>query len=449
VKPVQRCYLAVVVVAAAAVAVVVVRGGVPDPGALVVFGALAIGAEAISVRLPSGVTASVLAVPVMAAVTSFGGAHLVGGLVAGFAGLEPSHLRQRRFDRVAFNAAQLLLAGVAAGAVFGALAGPAGRSVPGLLLGTLPAGLAFLVVNVVLLVPMLVLDGDRSARSVLAELNPFHAHGVPFSLVGAGLGWLYAAHGSLVVPFAALPVVIGRQTFASYLALRQAHEGTLRMLVRALEHKDPYTAGHIERVATYARYMGEEFRLSEVRQERLRYAALMHDIGKLVVPNRLLNKPDLLTAEEYEEIRVHERVSVDLLSRIDFLRPIAAAASPRYARFDARAPHHRRDPVEPYIIVVADAYDAMTSTRAYRQALPQSLAFAELRRQAGTQFHPECVEALIRAVERRGERHGFGFEDEITLFDAPPPLRGTGSAGLGDLAPSLATGSGTAAEAAP
>jgi hypothetical protein len=78
----------------------------------------------------------------------------------------------------------------------------------------------------------------------------------------------------------------------------------------------------------------------------------------------------------------------------------------------------------------------MTSTRSYRQALSQEVAFEELRRCSGTQFHPACVDALIRYLERRGERHGAGCEEQLTDFIVPPPVAGTGSAGLGDLAPS-------------
>ena len=78
-------------------------------------------------------------------------------------------------------------------------------------------------------------------------------------------------------------------------------------------------------------------------------------------------------------------------------------------------------------------FDAMTSTRSYRQALSQEVAFAELRDKSGRQFDPVCVEALIAALERRGERYGSGHEDATVRFDAPPPQAGTGSAGLGDL----------------
>lgn len=433
----QRLYLGVVAAIGGLVAAVVARGGIPDIEAFATFALVAMGAELISVRLPNGATASALMVPVIAAVYALGseGAYLAGGLVAGFGGLYVPDLLDRRVERVVFNAAMLLVAGVAGATAF-QLLDPAGdATVPRLLLATVPAGLTFLAVNVTLLVPMLVLDQDRPAREFLATLSPFHVQYIPFALIGAGLGWVYVAMGPLVVPFAAAPVVVARTTFRSYLALREAHEETLRTLVRTLERKDPYTAGHVERVARYARYVGEELGLSALRQERLRYAALMHDVGKLVVSNRLLRKPARLTAEEYERVRLHEAVSVELLRRIDFLRPVATSASPRYARYDARG---SADAIEPYVVVVADAYDAMTSTRPYRRALPQQVAFAELRRHAGTQFHPACVEGLIRALDRREERHGHGHEQdhELVVFETPPPVRGPGSAGLGDLAPS-------------
>lgn len=433
-RPAQRLYLGAVIGAGGVVGALVARAGVPDLEAFATFAVVALGAELISVRLPNGATASALMVPVIASIYALGheGAYMAGALVAGAGGLYLPDLRAGRLDRVGFNVSMLLLAGAGAAAVFAVVDPAAHSSAPRFLLAAAPASLVFLAVNVAVLVPMLALDQGRSPREFLAGLSPFHVQHVPFAAIGAGLGWVYLATGPLVVPFVAAPVLVARTTFRSYLALRESHEQTLRTLVRALERKDPYTAGHVERVAKYAHYIGEELGLSELRQERLRYAALMHDVGKLVVSNRLLRKPGRLTAEEYERVRLHEAVSVELLRRVDFLRPIATSASPRYARYDARGPH---DAVEPYAIVVADAYDAMTSTRPYRRALPQPVAFAELRRHAGSQFHPGCVEALIRALERREERHGLGFEEQAVVFETAPPVRGPGSAGLGDLAP--------------
>ena len=91
---------------------------------------------------------------------------------------------------------------------------------------------------------------------------------------------------------------------------------------------------------------------------------------------------------------------------------------------------------------MADAFDAMTSTRSYRRALPMEVAFEALRNKAGSQFHPECVDALIAAIEDRGERHGLGHEDDAVEFEVAPPVAGVGSAGLGDREPAAAPATG-------
>jgi hypothetical protein len=117
-----------------------------------------------------------------------------------------------------------------------------------------------------------------------------------------------------------------------------------------------------------------------------------------------------------------------MLSHIDFLRPIAPTTHGDAMHFDPDDPDH---PIEPYIVMIADAFDAMTSTRAYRKALTQEVAFQELRDKAGVQFHPQCVESLIVALDKRDERHGKGFE--LTSEFEHAPEAGVGSAGLGDL----------------
>jgi HD-GYP domain-containing protein (c-di-GMP phosphodiesterase class II) len=226
-----------------------------------------------------------------------------------------------------------------------------------------------------------------------------------------------------------VPIFIAREMFASYMRVKESHDETVHMLIRALETKDHYTAGHSERVAKYAEYMGQEFNFGPRRMERLRFAALMHDIGKLVVPNHILNKPGKLTEEEFARVRIHEKVAVQMLSHIDFLRPIARHGDKM--RLNPDDPDH---PIEPYMVMIGDAYDAMTSTRSYRKALTQEVAFEELRDKAGTQFHPACVEALIHAIEKRGEVHGAGHEERSEFENAP--VAGLGSAGLGDLLPS-------------
>lgn len=209
-----------------------------------------------------------------------------------------------------------------------------------------------------------------------------------------------------------------------------ARDAAVAGLVRALATKDSYTGEHTERVARYSVYIAEELGWSRRRLRRLRQAALLHDVGKLAVPCDLLNKPGRLTDGEFRQVQRHAHVCDDILTTIDVLRPFAAAAAGHHRRFDGEGYGSGECSRHAAIVAVADAYDAMTSTRAYRRALGQEVAFAELRARAGSQFDPACVAALIVAVGRRGEHHGLGHEDSAIVYAVEPPVVGPGSAGV-------------------
>jgi len=143
----------------------------------------------------------------------------------------------------------------------------------------------------------------------------------------------------------------------------------------------------------------------------------------------------------FARVRMHEAVSAQMLSHIDFLAPVAQSSLSEHTVYQ---PDDAKHPIEPYIVMVADAYDAMTSTRSYRQALPFDVAIAELREKAGSQFHPECTAALIRALAREGH---VAAPEDATIDDhwaITPPEVGVGSAGLGDL---ISDGADTNADA--
>lgn len=416
-----------------------VTSRLPSIVPVVVFGALVAFAENRSVVVRGSTSLSASFMLTMAAIVVFHdeGAPLGPLLIGMCGGLYLPHLRQREWRKVAFNLGNFGLASLAGAGVFWALT-PSGSVSPlRLVLCSVPAALAYSVVDLVLLSRVVSMVADRPIAGVFRELRPGHLQIYPFALLGVFLGYLYLEVGAVILPLFVVPILVARQTFASYLELKAAHEATLYALIVALEAKDRYTAGHVERVAQYAHYIGVELGLRPARLERLRFAALMHDVGKLVVANDLLNKPGRLTQAEYEQVRRHETVSMDILRRIDFLAPVAPSALSELGHFEEAM--RQENPIEPQVIAVADAYDAMTSTRSYRRALPQELAFRELRRGAGTQFHPRCVEALIAAIERRGELHGAGYESADVRFPEPPPLSGTGSAGLGDFAPDPST----------
>jgi hypothetical protein len=360
------------------------------------------------------------AVVVLVADGSLIGALLIGMLV----GVNARHFHPRRFLWIPLNAGINGVALFGAALVYREL--PT-TEMPVAILTAVPVALTYALLSWTLLAATYVVEGERW-QGVLAEARPIVIEVLAFGVVGFLLGLLYLELGPAVLLLIVVPILIAREMFASYMAVKESHDQTVAVLIRALEQKDRYTSGHSERVAKYAQYMGEQFQFTPARMERLRFAALMHDIGKLVVPNHLLNKPGKLTEEEFARIRLHEKVSVQMLSHIDFLRPIAQQTHSDHMRFD---PDDLDHPIEPYMVMIADAYDAMTSTRSYRKALPQEVAFQELRDKAGTQFHPDCVEALIRAIESREEKHGAGYEVQDEFDDAPDA--GVGSAGLGDL----------------
>jgi hypothetical protein len=415
---------------------VLLRSGADVHWTLVIaFGASVVLGENTSVFVGSRASVSPAFMIVMAAVVVLG-ADDAGGAVAGAAlvgmcsGLYLQHIRERRFSLLAFNCGQELIASATGAFAYVVLSGTA-LDLPGAAVG---AVVAYAAVNIGFVLPGAALEHGSPARAVWADMRPAVPNYLAFGLLGVLVGQVGAGLGAIAVLLLAVPMVVGRWTFRSFERTRDAHEASIRLFIRLIEAKDPYTAGHTERVAVYSCYIAEELGLPPERVEHLRRSALMHDVGKLAVPSRLLNKPGRLTAHEWEVVRRHNDAGIKILGRIDFMRDMAMVASDRAGHYEADASGFSPDLVlEAHIVAVADAFDAMTSTRSYRRALDQDVAFEELRAGAGTQFNPACVSALVAAIERRGERFGRGHERTVHPFSVPPPETGVGSAGLGHL----------------
>jgi hypothetical protein len=416
--------------AVAAMVATIVVVGPPNWTVVVAFGAVALVGENTSVLIGSGATVSPGFMLVMGAIALHpnGGGLVTAALVGACNGLYLPNLRLRRFANIGFNCGQFLLAALAAAATFGSV----GHDHP--FIGAVLAGAAYGLVNTGLVLPHVALKQEVGVRAVWHDMRPMLPNYLAFGLLGLLVGLVCKELGPLSILLLAVPVGIGRWTFRSFQRTREAHDAAIRVFIRLIEAKDPYTAGHTERVAKYAVYVGEELGLDPEGLEHLHQSALMHDVGKLAVPGRLLNKPGRLTPAEWDVVRSHNAAGIGILGQVDFMRTMAVTASDTHGRFDSG---DRGTPpalvLEAHAVAVADAFDAMTSTRSYRRALDQDVAFAELRAHAGTQFNPACVEGLIAAVERRGERYGLGHEHDVHAFTTPPPVTGVGSAGLGDL----------------
>jgi HD-GYP domain-containing protein (c-di-GMP phosphodiesterase class II) len=199
-----------------------------------------------------------------------------------------------------------------------------------------------------------------------------------------------------------------------------AYKNTIVTLAGAIDAKDPYTRGHSQRVMELTMLAGSSLLLSAEEMETLEYAAILHDIGKIVVDGQILNKPDTLTPSEWNIIREHPAIGANLLNKIPFLEK-ASVVSQRKIYNDLATiaflekaskvvlHHHERYdgtgypdglkgediPMGARLIAVADAFDTMTTDRSYRSALNIDYAISELKSGAGTQFCPVAVEAFI------------------------------------------------------
>ncbi len=186
--------------------------------------------------------------------------------------------------------------------------------------------------------------------------------------------------------------------------LEEAYIQTIRVLVKVIERKDPYTRGHSERVAEYALKIGKALGLNEEEQKFLLYAGLLHDIGKIGVREEVLNKSGRLTEEEYEEVKKHPVYGAEILGEVRFLRRISSTVMHHHERWDGKGyPDGLEEteiPLSARIIAVADAYDAMTSSRSYRGALTVEDAIAELRKGKGSQFDPYIVDVFLEILEK-------------------------------------------------
>lgn len=175
-------------------------------------------------------------------------------------------------------------------------------------------------------------------------------------------------------------------------------------MVKALEAKDLYTRGHSQRVTTYSVAIAKEMGILDQEVEDLRRASVLHDLGKIGVREAVLNKPGKLTPEEFKEVIRHPELSVSILEPIPFFRPLLPAILHHHERYNGQGyPAGLAGdeiPLASRIMAVADTFDAMTSTRAYRQALPVEEATAELSRCAGTQFDPDIVPIFLECQPR-------------------------------------------------
>lgn len=362
--------------------------------------------ETYLLRLPSYSVSLSMPLVLTALMISGPGAAAVAGALSS---VSLEDYRQRRpFADYAFNLGQLTLSSAVAGWAY-VLAGGAilsdgkmtpltATSTPRALIALVAAAVVFNALNILLVSGAVRLGRGVPFLTVFRDLIAPLPTQMALAMVGLLMAQVLII-SPLAFPLFLFPLFLARQVYQRYAGLRDAYLDMVRSLVGALEAKDPYTRGHSERVAQYARALAGSAGDDDRTLDNVEQAALLHDIGKLSLPCAVLSKPAALSAEEVQLVRRHPWVGGEMVKRIPALRRLVDPIQAHHERIDGSGyPIGMRGSEIPYVarlLAVVDAYDAMTTHRAYRPAMSHSEAVRELERCSGLQFDEVLVTAFV------------------------------------------------------
>jgi hypothetical protein len=310
-----------------------------------------------------------------------------------------------------FNTGMYTVSAYLAGQVFllfgGTVGTPGPSSFPGIIGPYAAATVAHVMVNFALLQGVFWLAGEPPTPAAGLNLKLLLTD-VGYCALGLLIAALWEVLGPFTPVLVLIPLYVARWAVAQFAAQQRAYEATVSALCQAVETKDFYTRGHSERVSKGSVMIAKEIGMHAERVEAIRFAGMLHDVGKLGVPTGVLQKSGKLTDDEYAAVQLHPMRGLDIVRDIGFLDEALAGIMHHHERIDGRGypmglagdeiPEFAR------VLAVADAFDAMTSTRSYSHARPVPEAIAELRKWAGKQFDPAFVDAFVAAIEREGWR---------------------------------------------
>ena len=308
--------------------------------------------------------------------------------------------------KLLFNTSNLNLSLAVGGAVYYALGGTPGNiSLPGILLPAIGYVISAVGTNALIISGVFYLESRMRFFSIFGHML---VGMIPSIVCSSTIGYFLAMllkmeRGHWLAFLFMLPLLLARFSFKLYLDSQKSQYEVIRALTAALEAKDTYTRGHSMRVAGYACLIAQEMHLPRTTIHRLLTAGLYHDIGKIGVPDSILQKPGRLTPEEREVIEHHPMAGVDILKNINGYQEILSMVGHHHEFYNGKGyPDGTCGedlPVENYILGAADAYDAITSDRPYRKGRTPQQAAEILRKEAGEQFHPDVARVAAQLAE--------------------------------------------------
>jgi len=380
---------------------------------------------------------SVSFIPIVLAAVIYGPA--AGGLV-GLAGM----LGDRRgpIERFAVYASSRAVGGLLGGAAALAVEEAIGRtSLLDVLVATLAAGLAYVTVDLLSTMVIGHLRGIMSPREVWARTRAAETLTMAlYTPLTALYAFSYGLAGAWVLAFIAIPLLAAHLSYSLYAKqsqlidqltatnirleeanqhLRRVNLGFAAAMVRALDSRDAWTAGHSAAVAVYSRDIARQMGMAEHDIEMVHLTGLVHDIGKIGVRAEVLQKTSALNDDEWAEMRRHSEIGANILIEVEGYDEVARIVRSHHERFDgAGYPDGlARDeiPLLARVIAVADAYNAMTSTRPYRNAMAPEVAIQQLLNGRGSQFQVDLVDAFVAVLERESDSYRLGLLADFSL----------------------------------
>ncbi len=323
-------------------------------------------------------------------------------------------LRRAAPRKVIFNVSMLILAAGLAGQTYVSMPWHDRLDGPLFLVPLLVALLVYTLVNTAMMTAIISFDRGVPFREVWRSHFSWGAlRGLTEFPFAAMVVLLYAQAGAWTLLIYLFPIFVIFQSVKLFQEMKEAHINSIAALTTTLEANEPYTHGHSYRVSKYCVRLGRAMGLSPQELETMEYGGLLHDIGKIAITNDIICKPGRLTEEEFGKLTAHPAIGAEIVKQIKFLQQTADLVRHHHERPDGKGyPDGLKGDdisIGAGIMNVCDAFDAMTSDRSYRKALPVEKAVEELVRFRGTQFNAAVVDTLV-SLYNRGE---FGVITDI------------------------------------
>ncbi|MTI66747.1 MAG: HD-GYP domain-containing protein [Firmicutes bacterium] len=391
---------------------------IPDISLFLFFCILSIITESLLIPLANGMAVSVGFAMCFAAIIVSG--PLTGAIASalGFLLRVPNikgrgyiHLFNLPAFKTIFNVSQGLIVTGISGIIYVETGGiiKQGDFIYNSILSLILALLTYVILNTTIVVKFIsIINNQNFTRMWFYNIKGTIVNSITVCVLGVIIAIAYIGYGPGAVLLFFGPLLLARYSFKLYMDTKHVYMETIHALTKTMEAKDAYTSGHSSRVEKYAVKLAKALNLSDKKIENIKTASLLHDIGKIGVDDVILKKPDKLTEKEYDQIKKHPVIGAEIIDDVDFLKGVSKIVKYHHERYDGSGyPDGLKEnniPFEAAIVSVADAFDAMTSDRPYRNGLSKEKALDIINENAGTQFHPKLAKEFINLMVKEEEK---------------------------------------------